>query len=43
MLQYAVDTLRFIKPKLQNIIAIKIILRGYELASIIKVNFFKGI
>ena len=42
MLQFADNTLFFCKPGVKNIVAIKSILRCYEIASGLKVNFHKS-
>ena len=42
MLQFADDTLFFCKPSLNNVGVIKSILRFFELASRLRINFHKG-
>lgn len=42
MLQYVDDTIFFREPNANNVFSIKTILRMFELASKLKVNFFKS-
>jgi len=42
LLQFADDTVFFCQPKLKCILAIKVILRSFEIASGLKVNFHKS-
>jgi len=42
LLQFADDTLFVCKPKYQSILAIKAILRSFEVVSCLKVNFYKS-
>ena len=42
ILQYADDTIFFVEASLQNVITIKSILRGFELASGLKINYAKS-
>jgi len=43
LLQFANDTLFVCQPKYKSIIAIKAILRSFEVVSGLKVNFYKGL